>query len=76
MEPSRELIDELRREEIRFVRSVPPVQRMIAAGELFDEACELMRIGIRNQFPDANEERVEHILFERVEIARRLESQG
>lgn len=76
MEPSRELIVELRREEIRWARRLTPEQRLSMGGELFDEVCERMRIGIRNQFPDATGQRVKEILFERFEIIRRLERQS
>jgi hypothetical protein len=48
-------------------------ERVRAAGDLFDEVCQRMRDGIRWQFPDADEARVEAILRERLEIARRLE---
>ena len=76
MEPSKELIDELWREEAEFARTMTPVQRMNAAGELFDEVCERMRFGIRHQFPAASEDEVRRILFERVEIGWKLEERG
>jgi hypothetical protein len=73
LEPTRASLDELWLEEILFARRYPAVQRMIAAGELFDEMCERMRAGIRHEFPEADERRVNRILFERMELARRLE---
>ncbi len=46
---------------------------MRLGGDLFDELCDRMRSGIRAQFPGVDELRVERILRERLEIARRLE---
>ena len=48
-------------------------ERLSAPGDLFDEVCDRMRDGIRWQFPDADQERVEESLRERLDIARRLE---
>ncbi len=76
MEISRELTDSQRQDEMLWARSLTPEQRLSMGGELFDEVCERMRIGIRNQFPDASEQRVKEILFERFEIIRRLERQS
>lgn len=65
--------EELWREEIEFARSMTPEQRLNAAGELFDEICERITAGIRHQFPRASAAEVKQILFERVELSRRLE---
>jgi hypothetical protein len=71
--PSRELIDDIYRGKIRAARRMSPDEKARAAGDLFDEVCDRMRDGIRWQYPDADEARVEEILHERVETARRLE---
>jgi hypothetical protein len=68
-----ELIKELYRDKIRAARNMSPAEKLAASGDLFDEVCARMRSGIRAQFPDADDEAVERILFERLEIARRLE---
>ncbi|MEW6250211.1 MAG: hypothetical protein AB1716_06170 [Planctomycetota bacterium] len=73
MEPTPELIDELYREEIRDARCLSPGEKMRIGGELFEAVCERMRDGIRFQFPEADGERVEAILGQRLELARRLE---
>jgi len=73
VKPTRELVDELFREKVHRARRMSIEERVRAAGDLFDEVCDRMRDGIRWQFPDADEARVEAILRERLEIARRLE---
>jgi hypothetical protein len=72
-EPSRNLIDGLFRDKVRQARQMSPEERSRAPGDLFDEVCDRMRGGIRWQFPDADPARVEEILRERLDIARRLE---
>jgi hypothetical protein len=39
-------------------------------------ACRVALDGIRNQFPDVDDQRFRQILAERVELGRRLESTG
>jgi hypothetical protein len=73
MEPTPELINALYREEVLAARKQSPEQKLRLGGDLFDEMCERMRAGIRFQIPDADENRVEQILHERLELARRLE---
>jgi hypothetical protein len=73
MEPTPELINALYREQVLAARKLSPAQRLRLGGDLFDDFCERMRAGIRFQFPDADENRVEQILRERLELARRLE---
>ena len=45
----------------------------LAGPQLFDMACRLMKDGIRMQFPEADEGRVEEVFRQRLAIARRLE---
>ena len=47
MEPSKELIDQLHREEIEQARSMTPSQKLRAGGNLFDDACRWTLAGIR-----------------------------
>jgi hypothetical protein len=61
-------------EDILRARSVSFEEKLLAGAKLFEYACEITRSGIRAQFPDASEERVEEILGERLALARRLES--
>jgi hypothetical protein len=69
----RELAEALYREEVAYARAMPPEEKLIAGIRLFESACRIMADGIRNQYPDADEERVQQILTERLALVRRLE---
>jgi hypothetical protein len=73
MQPTKELIDELYREEVERARRMSPEDKLLAGPRLFDRSCRIMADGIRDQFPDADEQRVKEILYERLALARRLE---
>ena len=67
------LIDELYREEIIEARQMPPEEKILAGQRLFEAACRMTLAGIRNQFPEASEERCLEILRQRLKLQRRLE---
>ena len=71
--PDPEQIDAISSDKVQQARRMSVEEKLRAGGDLFDEVCERMRDGIRWQFPDADEERIEEILRERLDIARRLE---
>jgi hypothetical protein len=73
MVPTRELGDQLFREEVLAARAMTPEQRVRAGAELFELACRIARDGIRHQYPDATDEEVAQRLAERLELQRRLE---
>ena len=73
MQPTPELIDQLYRERVRRARQMPPEAKLLAGAELYEDVCGRMRAGIRHQYPDADERRVNEILRERVNRLRRLE---
>jgi hypothetical protein len=74
MEAIKELADDIYRDRVRRARQVPMGQKILDGPQLFDMACRLMKDGIRHQFPDADERRVEDILRQRLAILRRLEA--
>ena len=74
MEPTKELIDALYREEVLRARAMAPEEKLLAGARLFDMACRVVADGIRHQFPDASEGQVQEILKQRLATARRLES--
>ena len=51
-----------------------PEEKLLAGPQLFDFACRIALDGIRNQFPNVDEQRICQILAERVELGRRLEN--
>ncbi len=75
MEPTRELGNQLFREEVLAARAMSPEEKLRAGPQLFDFACRVAMDGIRNQFPNADEQRVREILAERVNLGRILEGQ-
>jgi len=56
MEPLRELIEALDREDIEQARRMTGSQKLRAGGDLFDDACRWTLAGIRNQNPGISEE--------------------
>jgi hypothetical protein len=74
MEATGTLGDQLYRDEVLAARLMTPEEKLLAGPQLFDFACRIALDGIRNQFPDVDEQRVRQILAERVELGRRLEN--
>jgi hypothetical protein len=72
MAPDQALFDEIYRRKLEHSRRFTPEQRFLASLELSDAMAEIMRDGVRNQFPDASEQEVDRRLMERVQRVRRL----
>jgi hypothetical protein len=73
MEPTKELIDALYREQVERARKMPREEKLFGGARLFDRSCRIMTAGIRSQFPEADDRRVEEILRERLALIRRRE---
>ncbi|MCW5551562.1 MAG: hypothetical protein KIS67_05270 [Verrucomicrobiae bacterium] len=56
--------------QIARYRAMTPEQRVLTALRLHELACEMARVGIRRQNPNANPQEVERLLHERLELAR------
>ncbi|MBU4272819.1 MAG: hypothetical protein KKE86_03530 [Planctomycetes bacterium] len=76
MKPTKELIDDLYRERVEAARRMSPEDKLLAGARLFDRSCRIMADGIRAQFPEADERRVNEILRERLALARQLEEKA
>ena len=76
MVPTKELGDQLYREEVLAARAMTPEQRLLAGPELFEFACKIVADGIRNQYPLATEAEVAQKLAERLALQDRLEQHG
>jgi hypothetical protein len=74
MEPTQELIDDLFRERVLRARRTSPEEKLLQGPQLFDMCCRIMADGIRDQYPEADEQRVQEILAQRIAILRRLEN--
>lgn len=72
MEPTPELIDTIYRERILKARHTPLDEKLLLGPQLFAEVCERMADGIRDEYPEADEERVQDILRARLALLQRL----
>ena len=76
MQPTKELIDQLYRERVEKARRMSPTEKIAAGIDLFDLTSSIMADGIRYQFPDADDNRVQKILRERLALIRRREEEA
>jgi hypothetical protein len=72
MEPNQELIDDIYRQRVQKARRTSPEEKLLAGMQLFARSCQIMADGIRDEFPDADEQRVQEILRQRLDLLRRL----
>ena len=66
-------IDPLYVEEVLRARNMGAEEKLSAGVDLFEYACEITRMGIRRQFPEANDEEVNRVLGDRLEMRERTE---
>ena len=69
---TKELADQLFREQILQARRMTPDERVREGLRLSDLAVRVMADGVRHQFPAAPEEELRRLLRERIERVRRL----
>ena len=50
-----------------------PEDKLFGGARLFDRSCRIMADGIRSQFPDVDEHRVQEILRQRLAMIRQRE---
>ena len=74
MPPTRELIDDLRRDQIEQAQRMTEKQRLEAGGELFDYACRITSSGIRYDHPEWTDAQVLDELRRRIALAQRVEA--
>ena len=73
---SKALMDAIFIDKVRRARQTPMDQKMLDGARLFDLNRQIMLSGIRAQFPDFDEERVEKEFDRRLAIARRIDDAG
>jgi hypothetical protein len=66
MQPTKQLIEQLDREDIEQARRMTFAQKFMAGAELFEYACAISRAGIKMQHPEFDEAQI------REELRRRL----
>jgi hypothetical protein len=74
MEPTRELIEQLEREDVERARAMSISQKLALGGDLFDAACEVTLSGIRAQYSGISRPEALEILRRRLEFSRRTET--
>jgi hypothetical protein len=70
------LADAIYADKVRRARASPLTQKMGWGAELFSEACERMRVGIRMQFPQAGADEVKTELLRRLNRLRQVHEHG
>ena len=73
MQPTHALSDEIYRQKVLRARKMSAEQKLLAGPRLFEWNCEIMKAGIREQFPEADELRVDEILRERLAYRRKMD---
>lgn len=67
------LADRLYAEEVARARAMDPTDKLLEGPRLFERACRLMMDGIRNQYPDLDDEGVRDLLTARLALLDDLE---
>ena len=73
MDDIADLARQLDREKILRARTMTAAEKFRAGAELFEDACDLTRAGIRSRHPSWDTESIERELLRRLEIGRRNE---
>lgn len=74
MDGIKELAADIFRERVLRARAMDPTEKFLAGQRLFEMACQVTMDGIRDDFPDADEDRVREILRQRLEWQERWEA--
>lgn len=72
MKPTQQLIDELYLDKIQAARQMSPERKFFAGPRLFARCCRVMLDGLRDENPDADEQRLKELLRERLALVRRV----
>ncbi|MDA0811715.1 MAG: hypothetical protein O3C21_04900 [Verrucomicrobia bacterium] len=71
-----DLVDPIYRDKVLRARKLSVGERMATGIELFEQALQIMRSGIRLQFPDADDAAVEEILKQRLKRLKQVNEHG
>lgn len=71
--PYAALAEEIYRERVIRARNAPPEEKILAGQRLFESACQITLVGIRDQNPGATEDQCRKILRARLAWRRRRE---
>lgn len=70
------LADAIYADKVRRARQAPMSQKMGWGAELFEEACQRMKMGIQHQFPEFDANEVEAMLRRRLNRLRQVAEHG
>jgi len=70
------LADAIYADKVRRARALPIGRKMGSGPELFGEACERMKMGIRAQYPSMSSPEVETTLQRRLNRLRQIDEHG
>jgi hypothetical protein len=74
MGPTQELVDEIYRERILRARATSPEDKLLAGARIFEEVCERIATGLRDENPGADEATIHELLRRRLDLLRRFRS--
>jgi hypothetical protein len=74
MGPTQDLVDEIYQDRVLRARATPPEEKLLAGARLFEEVCERMAAGLRDENPDADESTIQELLRRRLDLLRRVRS--
>ncbi len=74
--PFAALTEALYRERVIGARRMAPEEKFIAGEELFALACSITLAGIRNQFPNANDQECLQLLKQRLALRAKREGRA
>jgi len=66
-------MDESTRQQIERARYLPGEDKMRESLQIFERTSQMMRDGIRHQYPEISEHQLQQKLYERLAINRELE---
>ena len=72
MEPTQEIADAIYRKRVLRARQTPLETKLLAGAQLFDEVCDRMRAGLRDENPGADATTIEELLRRRLDLLKRL----
>ena len=72
--PYAELAEELFRERVERARQMPAEEKILAGQQLFEAACEITLLGIRDQFPGRDEAFYREVLRKRLDERKKRQA--
>jgi hypothetical protein len=76
VEPTQELADDLYRSKVRRARQTPFAEKLLSGADLFEEVYQRMAMGVRLQYPDADDTTVLDLIRRRLDRLRRIEERS